>query len=96
MYCKVQIYSCDYAETDVYFSEMHPKMYRGEILQSKEEVAMKLLPFFGNCACVMWKFPGQGSNPHNSSNQSQSSDNARSLTCRATREPPKLLLRGAK
>ena len=28
-----------------------------------------------------WKFPGQGSNPCHSSNQSHSSDNAGSLTC---------------
>ena len=28
----------------------------------------------------MWKFLGQGSNPHHSSDQSHSSDNARSLT----------------
>ena len=28
----------------------------------------------------MWKFPGQGLNPHHSSNPSCSSDNARSLT----------------
>ena len=30
----------------------------------------------------MWKFPGQGLNPHHSSDQSHSSDNARSLTTR--------------
>ena len=28
----------------------------------------------------MWKFPGQGSNPHHSYNQSHSRDNTRSLT----------------
>ena len=36
----------------------------------------------------MQKFPGQGLNLHCSSNQSHSSDNARSLTHLATRELP--------
>ena len=41
------------------------------------------------CVCIghnsgRWKFLGQGSNPHHSSNQSHSSDNARFLTCWAT------------
>ena len=39
----------------------------------------------------MWKFPGQGSNPHHSSNQSHSSDTARSLTRCATEELPLML-----
>ena len=34
----------------------------------------------------MWKFPGQGSNPHHSSTQSHGSDNARSLNHWATKE----------
>ena len=34
----------------------------------------------------MWKFPGQGSNPHHSSNPSHSSDNTRSLSHGTTRD----------
>ena len=34
----------------------------------------------------VWKFPGQGSNP------SHSSDNTRSLACGATRELPRMVL----
>ena len=45
-----------------------------------------LSSFFFCHACGMWKFPGQGSNPHHSSYQSHSSDKARSLTRWATRE----------
>ena len=41
--------------------------------------------FFGHARNI-WKFPSQESNPRHSSNQSHSSDNAKSLTCRATRE----------
>ena len=37
----------------------------------------------------MWKFPGQGSNPHGSSDPSHWSDNMGSLTCWATQELPK-------
>lgn len=36
--------------------------------------------------CTMWKFLGQGSNPHHSSNPSCCSDNTGSLTCCATGE----------
>jgi len=36
----------------------------------------------------MWKFPGQGSNLHHSSNLSHCSGSARSLTCCTTRELP--------
>ena len=39
---------------------------------------------FGH-ACGMWKFLGQGSNPH-TRDPSRCSDNARSLTCCAIRE----------
>lgn len=39
-------------------------------------------------ACGMWKFLGQSSNPHHSNYPSHCSDNARSLTCCATRERP--------
>jgi len=34
----------------------------------------------------MWKFSGQGLNPHHSSDPSHQSGNARSLTCCATKE----------
>ena len=44
--------------------------------------------FFSRHTCSMQKFPGQGSNPSHSCNQSHSSDNARSLNCWATRELP--------
>ena len=37
--------------------------------------------FFFGCAHRMWKFLGQGSNPHHSSDQSYCSDCAGSLTC---------------
>lgn len=40
----------------------------------------------------MWQFPGHGSNLCHSCNQSQSGDNARSLTCWATRELPQSIL----
>ena len=40
--------------------------------------------FWGGCACSMWKFPGQGSNPWQSSGPSHCSDNTRSLTHCAT------------
>ena len=40
---------------------------------------------FGH-ACGIWKFPGQESNLCHSSHESHSSDSARSLTYRATRE----------
>ena len=43
----------------------------------------------GDCACVRWKFLGQGVNLYHTSNQSRSSDNARSLTFSATKELPK-------
>ena len=36
--------------------------------------------------CSKWKFPGQGSNLHHSSDPNHNSDNARSLTHLATRE----------
>ena len=36
----------------------------------------------GGCACNLWKFLGQGSSPHYSSDLSHSSDNARSSTTR--------------
>ena len=39
----------------------------------------KLFIFFG-CAYGMWKFQGQGMNPHHSSNPSHCSDKASSLT----------------
>ena len=34
----------------------------------------------------LWKFPGQGSNPHHRSNPRHRNDNTRSLTCCTTRE----------
>ena len=40
----------------------------------------------GDCSLGLQKFPGQGMNPHNSSDKSPSSDNIRSLTCCTTRE----------
>ena len=39
-------------------------------------------------ACSMWKFPGRGSNPHHSNDQSPCSANAGSLTFCATGEHP--------
>ena len=42
--------------------------------------------FFFRCTRKMWKFLGQRWNPYHSCNQSQSSDNAGSLTYWATRE----------
>ena len=44
--------------------------------------------FFFDYTHDMRKFPGQGSNLHNSSDLSHSSDNPGSLTCSATRELP--------
>ena len=41
--------------------------------------------FFAH-TCGMRKFPGQGWNPHHSSDQSHSSDNARFVTPQVTRE----------
>ena len=53
-------------------------------------MAMSVLVFggvgVGGCACSMWKFPGQGLKLCHSSNWSLGSDNARSLTCCATRK----------
>ena len=45
-------------------------------------------PLFFSFGCThgMWKFPGQGSNQHHSSNLSHSSDNTGSLTHCVTRE----------
>ena len=40
----------------------------------------------GGCNCCIWKFWGQGSNSCHSSDLSHCGDNARSLTCWATRE----------
>ena len=40
----------------------------------------------------MWKFPGQGLNPHHSSNPSHGSGNAGSLTHCTTRELLKIVL----
>ena len=45
--------------------------------------------FFFGCASGMWKFPGQGSKLCHSS-----SDNARTLSCQATREFPMSTLEG--
>ena len=42
--------------------------------------------FIFGCTCGVWKFPGQGMNPHYSSDLSYSSDNARYLTAWATKE----------
>ena len=49
-----------------------------------------LLFFFFPCTHDMWKFLGQGSNPHHSSDPCHCSDNVESLTHCATREilPP--------
>ena len=42
--------------------------------------------FFFCLSQSIWKFPGQGWDPHHSSDPSLCSDNARSLTCCTTRE----------
>ena len=44
----------------------------------------------GSCAWGMLKFPGQGSNPHHSSDLSHSSESARYFTCWVPMELPKL------
>ena len=54
-------------------------------------VCRVIFPLFGHTHDI-WKFPGQGKNPHHSSNPSHSTDNAGSLTPRATRELQSILV----
>ena len=56
------------------------RLIKGIFLEGVREV--------GCCAHGMRKFPGQGLNPHHSSDLSHKSDNTGSLTCCATRELP--------
>ena len=53
------------------------------ILQGSHAESLRVYIFFFLFDCIpsMWKFPDKGSNLHHSSNLSQSSDDARSLTC---------------
>ena len=71
------------------FPQSHPTQM-GTVAQTFfEGVVNKLL---GGYILGIQKFLGQGSNPCHSSNQSHSSDNARSLTCYTTRELLELIL----
>ena len=56
------------------------------IKQDEEQNHFYLLFTYFLATLIMQKFPGQGSNPHHSSNQSHSSYNAGPLTHWATRE----------
>ena len=61
-----------------------------------KKICISQLPIylFTGHAHGLWKFPGQGSNPHHSSNHdSLCTDNARSLTRCATRKPPSFPLK---
>ena len=59
--------------------------YISSVVECYNNFSGILFYFFG-CAQGLQNFPGQGSNPHYISDPSHRSDNARSLTCRATRE----------
>ena len=63
-----------------FFSKLHYYPYYYYYIFSSSSFS-----FFFGCAWGMWKFWGQGSNLHHSSNQSHS-DNASSFSHRATRE----------
>ena len=55
---------------------------------SGTDQSLRLFFFFFGHAHGMWKFPGQGSNPCQFSDPGCCSDNARYLTCWATRATP--------
>ena len=71
-------------------SNLRPhEYYSGSLLLSHSRNSLFSLIFkFFSCTCGMWTFQGSVSNPSQSSNQSHSSDNSRSLTHWATREFP--------
>ena len=48
--------------------------------------------FFG-CVCILWKFPGQGSNSCHSSDPRLCRDNTGSITCCTARELPRTVIR---
>ena len=54
--------------------------------KKKKKGAENTRTYFFGCACNMWKFQGQESNPHHSSNPSCCRDNARSLIHCTARE----------
>lgn len=64
-----------------FFCQMKIKLHK-EIGNSRTFICLFVCFGFG----YMWEFLGQGLNMHHSRNQSQNSNNARSLTCLTMRE----------
>ena len=67
---------------NVYKSRVDLILWRGKKFN---KCALFYFIYFGH-ACSMQKFPGQGLNPHHSSDPSHSDDNTRCSTCRTTRK----------